>query len=70
MMGGIDPEDRKTAGMQLNQSKNAIQNAFGEARSRLGQGEEGGIDSTFDSSLPGHRPELDTSTRSLKRSST
>lgn len=58
MMGGIDPEDRKTAGMQLNQSKNAIQNAFGEAKSRHGQGEEGGIDSTFDPSLPGHRPEL------------
>ena len=49
-MGSIAPEDRKTAGMSLNQSKNAIQDAFNEAKSRLGQGEEGGIDATFESS--------------------
>lgn len=57
-MGSIAPEDRKTAGMSLNQSKNAIQDAFNEAKSRLGQGEEGGIDATFDPSLPGLRPKL------------
>ncbi|MCH1496873.1 MAG: phenylalanine--tRNA ligase subunit alpha, partial [Rubripirellula sp.] len=57
-MGSIAPEDRKTAGMQLNQSKTAIQDAFNGAKSRLGQGEEGGIDATFDPSLPGHRPKL------------
>lgn len=57
-MGGIDPADRKAAGMQLNQSKGAIQEAFNDAKSRLGQTEEGEIDVTFDPSLPGHRPAL------------
>ena len=57
-MGGIDAGDRKTAGMQLNQSKNAIQAAFSDAKGRLGTHEEGGIEATFDPSLPGHRPKL------------
>ena len=57
-MGSIEAADRKTAGMRLNQTKNAIQTAFGEAKDRLGQADQGGIDPTFDPSLPGVRPEL------------
>lgn len=57
-MGAIDPADRKAAGMRLNESKAAIQEAFDGAKGRLGQGDKGGVDPTFDPTLPGIRPKL------------
>ncbi|MGB7323355.1 MAG: phenylalanine--tRNA ligase subunit alpha, partial [Rubripirellula sp.] len=57
-MGGIDPGDRKDAGMRLNAFKANVQTAFEEAQSRLGGGDSSGIDPTFDPTLPGVQPSI------------
>ncbi|QDT05611.1 Phenylalanine--tRNA ligase alpha subunit [Rubripirellula lacrimiformis] len=57
-MGGIDPGDRKDAGMRLNAFKSAVQAAFDDSKQRLGGGEADGIDPTFDATLPGIRPSI------------
>ncbi|WP_442505747.1 phenylalanine--tRNA ligase subunit alpha [Novipirellula sp. SH528] len=58
MMGGIDPSDRKSAGMRLNAFKSKVQESFEASQSRLGGGEASGIDPTFDATLPGIRPNV------------
>lgn len=55
-MGTIGQDDRKAAGMRLNESKAAIQEAFNACKARLGKGDSGSLDPTFDPSLPGVRP--------------
>ncbi len=55
-MGSIDQEDRKAAGLRLNESKSAIQEAFNACNARLGKGDAGSLDATFDPTLPGVRP--------------
>ncbi len=57
-MGGIDPGDRKDAGIRLNAFKSNVQSAFEESQSRLAGGDSTGIDPTFDPTLPGTRPPM------------
>ncbi len=57
-MGGIEPGDRKSAGMRLNAFKDNVQSAFELSQGRLGGGEAGGIDPNFDPTLPGVRPTI------------
>ncbi len=56
-MGSIDPSDRKTAGMRLQQCKSSVQAAFESSKARLGGGGDASeADPTFDPTLPGTRP--------------
>lgn len=57
-MGSVAAEDRKSAGMKLNQVKKAIEQAVTQAGDRLTGGGETGIDPTFDPTLPGIQPNL------------
>ena len=57
-MGSIDNSDKKAAGMRLNQLKSNIQAAFDASKTRLGGPEAGGVDPTFDPSLPGIPPNI------------
>ncbi|TWU40422.1 phenylalanine--tRNA ligase subunit alpha [Novipirellula artificiosorum] len=57
-MGGIDPSDRKAAGMRLNEFKSKVQAAFETSQSILGGGGEAGIDPSFDATLPGIQPNI------------
>ncbi|MCO8121501.1 phenylalanine--tRNA ligase subunit alpha [Stieleria sp. TO1_6] len=57
-MGKVAAEDRKNAGMRLNEAKQAIEAAVAEAQQRLGGGGESGADPTFDPTLPGVRPSV------------
>ena len=55
-MGGVDPDDRKAAGMRLNEFKTKLQSSFEAARVRLSGGVDEDVDPTFDPTLPGIRP--------------
>lgn len=57
-MGRIDPADRKAAGMRLNAFKSSVQAAFDSTSAKFESGGHGGIDPTFDPTLPGRRPKL------------
>ena len=57
-MGSIATEDRKAAGMRLNAFKSNVQSAFDQTKSRLGTGDDDGLDPTFDPTLPGVRPAM------------
>src|SRR6056297_1671540 len=57
-MGSIDPGDRKAAGIRLNAFKASVQTAFDQSKQRLGGDQGGGIDPTFDPTLPGVRPAI------------
>ncbi|TWU43019.1 Phenylalanine--tRNA ligase alpha subunit [Novipirellula aureliae] len=57
-MGAIDPSDRKTAGMRLNEFKTKVQASFDESKARLGGGDQSSLAPTFDPTLPGIRPQL------------
>ena len=57
-MGGIDPSDRKAAGMRLNECKTNVQRAFDETRSRIGGEASDSFDPTFDPTLPGVPPSI------------
>ncbi|EMI47170.1 phenylalanine--tRNA ligase subunit alpha [Rhodopirellula sp. SWK7] len=58
MLGGIEPTDKRAAGMRLNEVKNAINDAFSAAKEALEGGGDSQVDPTFDPSLPGARPAL------------
>ncbi|TWT91926.1 phenylalanine--tRNA ligase subunit alpha [Neorhodopirellula pilleata] len=58
MLGGIEPADKRAAGMRLNDVKQAIHTAFETAQSQLGGGGSSQIEPGFDPSLPGRRPRL------------
>lgn len=55
-MGSIALDDRKTAGMRLNETKSSIQTAFDACRERLGETHSASLDLGFDPTLPGVRP--------------
>lgn len=55
-MGGVD--DKKAAGLRLNEVKKAIQAAFDSAKDRLDSGGDDGVDPTFDPTLPGIQPNI------------
>ncbi len=55
-MGSVAADDRKSAGMRLNEVKQAISVAVASAEKRLGGKSDDGSDLTFDPSLPGVRP--------------
>ncbi len=55
-MGAVD--DKKAAGMRLNQVKQSIQAAFDCAKARLDSGDDSSVDPTFDPTLPGLRPNI------------
>jgi phenylalanyl-tRNA synthetase alpha chain len=57
-MGVVPNEQKKDAGLKLNEVKSAIEVALQSAQSRLGGGESDGVDPTFDPTLPGHRPTI------------
>ncbi|MCL4158771.1 UNVERIFIED_CONTAM: hypothetical protein GTU68_015099 [Idotea baltica] len=57
-MGAVPNEEKKTAGLKLNEVKSAIQTALETAQSRLGGGDDSGVDPTFDPTLPGNRPTI------------
>jgi phenylalanyl-tRNA synthetase alpha chain len=57
-MASIGPDERKTAGMRLNDSKGAIQQAFDQCKGRLTGGSSAAIDPTFDPTIPGNRPTI------------
>lgn len=57
-MGGIDPSDRKAAGMRLNAFKSNVQAAFDASAAKFAGPSQGGIDPTFDPTLPGNRPTI------------
>ncbi|MFK8114225.1 MAG: phenylalanine--tRNA ligase subunit alpha [Rubripirellula sp.] len=57
-MGSVGKDDRRSAGMRLNECKSNIQTAFEAAKDRLDSGEGLQVDSTFDPTLPGVRPEI------------
>ena len=57
-MGAIDKDDRKQAGMRLNQFKTNVQAAFETSKGRLGGAEATQADPTFDPTLPGTRPNV------------
>jgi phenylalanyl-tRNA synthetase alpha chain len=57
-MGAVPNEQKKDAGLKLNEVKSAIEVALQSAQSRLGGGEASGVDPTFDPTLPGHRPTI------------
>ncbi len=58
LMGTIEPNDRKSAGLRFNAFKDNVQAAFESAQSRLGEADSVGIDPTFDATLPGIRPKV------------
>lgn len=58
LMGGIDKDDRKAAGIRLNAFKSNVQTAFDDSSSRLGGDRSDGIDPTFDPTLPGIQPAI------------
>lgn len=58
MLGGIEPSDKRAAGMRLNEVKNAINDAFRDALAAIDGGSDAQIPPTFDPSLPGSRPAL------------
>lgn len=58
LMGGIDKDDRKAAGIRLNAFKSNVQTAFDASSSRLGGDRSDGIDPTFDPTLPGIQPAI------------
>ena len=58
LMGGIDPADRKTAGMRFNEFKTTLQAHFDTAKDRLVSGATSDVDLTFDPTLPGVRPSI------------
>lgn len=58
LMGSVAKEDRRSAGMRLNECKGNIQTAFESANSRLSDGGEAEVDSTFDPTLPGNAPTI------------
>lgn len=53
LMGSVDKTDKPTAGQKLNQSKQAILDAFEAAKSRLSEKAGDEVDPTFDPTLPG-----------------
>ena len=55
-MGAVD--DKKAAGMRLNQVKQAIQSRFDSAKERLDSGGSEAVDPTFDPTLPGVQPAI------------
>ena len=56
-MGSVPGPDKKSAGMRLNEVKQAIQAAFDQAKGRLDGGGDDNVDPTFDPTLPGvYRP--------------
>ena len=56
MLGKIDKADKPAAGKSLNETKQAIQTAFDEAKKRLGGDEDAVVrDPKFDATLPGTR---------------
>ena len=57
-MGKVDAADRKSAGMRLNEAKQAIEAAFEKAKQRFGGDSDDAVDSTFDPTLPGVRPTI------------
>ncbi|MEM0924500.1 MAG: phenylalanine--tRNA ligase subunit alpha [Planctomycetota bacterium] len=57
-MGRVDADDRKSAGMRLNEVKRSIEAAVAEAQARLSGDGGGGVDPTFDPTLPGDRPAI------------
>lgn len=57
-MGTIHQDDRKAAGLRLNESKSSIQDAFNASKARLGKGDSASLDVTFDPTLPGIRPAI------------
>ena len=57
-MGKVDAADRKSAGMRLNEVKQAIEAAFESAKSRFDDGGDSRVDPTFDPTLPGIRPKI------------
>ena len=57
-MGVVPNEQKKDAGLKLNEVKSAIEVALQSAQSRLGGGESDGVDPTFDPTLPGHQPTI------------
>ena len=57
-MGVVPGPDKKTAGMRLNEVKQAIQAAFDVAKDRLVDGDDDAVDATFDPTLPGIAPSL------------
>ena len=58
LMGGIDKDDRKAAGMRLNAFKANVQTAFDDSSSRLCSDDSDNVDPTFDPTLPGLRPAI------------
>ncbi|MEO1617025.1 MAG: phenylalanine--tRNA ligase subunit alpha [Planctomycetota bacterium] len=57
-MGGVAAEDRKSAGMRLNEVKREIEAAVADAQARLSGDGGSSLDPTFDPSLPGIRPTI------------
>ena len=57
-MGAVGKDDRKAAGMRLNEVKQSVQSAFESAKERFDAGDDGGVDPTFDPTLPGNRPNI------------
>ncbi|TWT89448.1 phenylalanine--tRNA ligase subunit alpha [Stieleria varia] len=55
-MGSVAGEDRKAAGMRLNEVKKSIEDAVEVAQRRLTGKDSSGADSMFDPTLPGIRP--------------
>lgn len=58
LLGGIEPTDKRAAGMRLNEVKNAINEAFQKAQEAISGGDTAQIDPTFDPSLPGRSIKL------------
>ena len=55
-MGSVAAEDRKSAGMRLNEVKQRIEAAVATAQARIRGGDDSGVDPKFDPTLPGVRP--------------
>jgi phenylalanyl-tRNA synthetase alpha chain len=55
-MGSVAAEERKSAGMRLNEVKQRIEAAVADAQARISGKHETGIDPKFDPTLPGIRP--------------
>lgn len=57
-MGGIEPSDRKTAGMRFNATKQAIESAFQSAHDALQSAQVSELPPDFDPTLPGVPPKI------------
>lgn len=57
-MGSVAAQDRKSAGMRLNEVIQSIQKAITDAQERLSDGGSSEKDPTFDPTLPGIRPTI------------